>query len=107
LPLNGAATLAGPDLRRVTGLDECDVLLAGTDPVAIDYVASKHILLPLGGYHVGEHDPDAFSGLVGMLADAESVINAAGGIGGAPVRRGDENIAVIARDAVRRVLRRG
>jgi uncharacterized protein (DUF362 family) len=90
----------------------CNVLLAGNDPVALDYIASKHILAPLGGVHAAEHDADAFPGLIGMLADAESVINASGGIGGAPVRRGDENISVLARSAVRqrrvrRVLRRG
>ena len=90
----------------------CNTLLAGLDPVALDYVASKHVLAPLGGYYASEHDPDAFPGLVRMLADAETVINAAGGIGGAPVRRGDANIAVVARSAVReprvrRNLRRG
>jgi hypothetical protein len=26
-----------------------DILLAGIDPVAIDYYAAKHVLLPLGG----------------------------------------------------------
>jgi hypothetical protein len=90
----------------------CNVLLASKDPVALDYLAGKHILSPLGGSHAAEHDPDAFSGLVGMLSGAESVINATGGIDGAPVHRGDANIAVIARDAVRqprvrRVLRHG
>lgn len=33
-----------------------DVLLAGTDPVAVDYYAGKHVLYPVSGY--GRHDPD-------------------------------------------------
>jgi hypothetical protein len=77
----------------------CDTLLAGLDPVAMDYVAAKRILLPLGGRYAGEHDPDAFSGLVAMLADACATINASGGIGGAPCQLGDENIELIGRAA--------
>jgi hypothetical protein len=33
-----------------------DTLLAGTDPVAVDYYAGKYILFPVSGY--GRHDPD-------------------------------------------------
>ncbi|MBU2687706.1 MAG: DUF362 domain-containing protein [Actinobacteria bacterium] len=33
-----------------------DILLAGTDPVAVDYYAAKHVLFPVSGY--GRHDPD-------------------------------------------------
>jgi len=33
-----------------------DILLAGTDPVALDYYAGKHVLYPVSGY--GRHDPD-------------------------------------------------
>jgi hypothetical protein len=104
---HGSLTGYPPETTR-----RCNTLLAGLDPVALDYVASKHVLAPLGGSFASEHDPDAFPGLVRMLADAETVINAAGGIGGAPVRRGDANIAVVARNAVRqprvrRNLRRG
>ncbi len=88
-----------------------NVLLAGLDPVALDYHASKHVLLPLGGSFATQHDPDVFSGLTGMLAGAQGFINASGGIAGVPTRQGDDNIEVVARSAVagrfpRRVLRR-
>jgi hypothetical protein len=33
-----------------------DTLLAGTDPVAVDYYAGKYVLYPVSGY--GRHDPD-------------------------------------------------
>jgi uncharacterized protein (DUF362 family) len=89
----------------------CNVLLAGLDPVALDYHASKHVLLPLGGSYAGQHDPDRFSGLVGMLTGAQDLINETGGLAGVPARQGDENIEVLSRSAVpfrfpRRVLRR-
>lgn len=76
-----------------------NVLLAGTDPVALDYHGSKHILLPLGGAHASQHDPDAFPGLVDHLNGAQQVINAAGGIDGKPTWQGDENIDVLAIEA--------
>jgi len=89
----------------------CNVLLAGLDPVALDYHASKHVLLPLGGRYAGQHDPDRFEGLLNMLAGAQTFINATGGVAGAPAVMGDANIEVIARSAPqaafpRRVLRR-
>ena len=37
-----------------------DTLLAGIDPVALDYYGSKHILYPLGGDRQEEHHPDRF-----------------------------------------------
>ena len=82
----------------------------GLDPVALDYHASKHVLLPLGGSYAAQHDPDSFSGLVGMLTGAQGFINANGGIAGAPTRLGDANIDVVSRIAAarsfpRRVLR--
>ena len=70
-----------------------NTLLAGMDPVALDYWASKHILLPLSGSH--EHDPDSFSGLINHLTGAQSFINNNGGIGGEPCRMGDDNIEVV------------
>jgi hypothetical protein len=76
-----------------------DVLLAGVDPVALDYHASKEILLPLGGSHADEHDPDHFSGLINHLEGARDAINDNGGIEGEPARMGDENIEVIAASA--------
>jgi hypothetical protein len=87
-----------------------NVLLAGLDPVALDYHASKHVLLPLGGSYAGQHDPDTYSGLIGMLTGAQGFINANGGIAGTPTRLGDANIEVVSRMAgargfPRRVLR--
>jgi uncharacterized protein (DUF362 family) len=72
-----------------------DTLLAGIDPVALDYYASKHILFPIGGGYEEEHDPDSFAGLVNHLTGARDVINNNGGIGGGDVVLGDENIKVL------------
>lgn len=76
-----------------------NILLAGFDPVALDYHASKYVLLPLGGSRANEHDPDAFSGLADHLTGARDFINDNGGIGGEPARMGDENIEVISASA--------
>lgn len=73
-----------------------DILLAGLDPVAIDYYAAKYVLYPLGGSRAAEHDPDGFAGLYDHLAGAADVINANGGIAGRAVQMGDENIQVLA-----------
>jgi uncharacterized protein (DUF362 family) len=70
-----------------------NVLLAGIDPVALDYFASKHVLLPLSGSQ--EHDPDSFSGLIDHLAGARDFINNNGGIGGELCHMGDDNIEVV------------
>jgi len=70
-------------------------LLAGFDPVALDYWGSKHLLYPLGGDRQQYHDPDSDSGLINHLHGARDVINAAGGINGQPAVVGDENIRVI------------
>jgi hypothetical protein len=78
-----------------------DTLLAGLDPVALDYYASKHILYPLGGSYAHEHNPDSFAGLINHLSGARDSINAYGGIGGEDVRLGDENIDVHVADAAR------
>lgn len=72
-----------------------NTLLAGLDPVALDYYGSKHILLPLGGDRAEEHDPDSFSGLIDSLTDAQNFINANGGVKGMPTRQGDDNIEVV------------
>ena len=74
-----------------------DTLLAGLDPVALDYYCSKYILLPLGGDRVEEHDPESFEGLVAHLTGAQEYINSHGGICGVPARQGDDNITVISR----------
>jgi hypothetical protein len=76
-------------------------LLAGVDPVALDYYASKHVLLPLGGKFEDEHDPDSFSGLINLLTGAGDLINNNGGINGSPTQMGDENIEVIRANANR------
>jgi hypothetical protein len=76
-----------------------NVLLAGMDPVALDYYASKHILLPLGGSRANMHDPDSFLGLINHLGGAQNFINANGGIAGLPALQGDENIELITRSA--------
>ena len=72
-----------------------DTLLAGFDPVALDYYASKHILYPLGGAFESEHDPDSFPGLINHLSGAIEIINDCGGIRGKQVQKGDENIEVL------------
>ena len=73
-----------------------DTLLAGFDPVALDYHASKHILYPLGGAFESQHDPDSFPGLVNHLNGAIDIINSDGGIQGKEVQKGDEKIEVLA-----------
>jgi uncharacterized protein (DUF362 family) len=76
-----------------------NILLAGIDPVALDYYGSKHVLLPLGGSRAYEHDPDSFSGLINHLVGALDFINANGGIGGEPTHMGDDNIEVLSTSA--------
>jgi hypothetical protein len=75
-----------------------NTLLAGIDPVALDYYGSKHILYPLGGYK-SQHNPDAYSGLINHLTGARDVINNGGGILGQPSNLGDENIEVFSASA--------
>jgi hypothetical protein len=76
-----------------------NILLAGLDPVSIDYYASKHILFPLGGNTVSLHDPDNNSRLISVYQQAQDTINAAGGIHGVKARMGDDNIQLLAADA--------
>ena len=76
-----------------------DILLAGLDPVALDYYGSKHILLPLGGDRAEEHNPDSFPGLINHLTGAQEFINTHGGIRGEPARQGDGSIEVVSRVA--------
>ena len=91
-----------PDTTR-----RCDVLLAGLDPVALDYYASKHVLLPLGGRYASRHDPDSSFEASSMLTGAQSYMNSSGGIGGVPTRLGEDRIEVVSRRAVEtRVPRR-
>jgi hypothetical protein len=72
-----------------------NVLLAGHDPIAIDYHANKHILLPLGGESAAGHDPDNNPRLVSVYKQAQDTINEAGGIHGQKVQSGDNNIRLI------------
>jgi hypothetical protein len=76
-----------------------NILLAGHDPLAIDYHANKHILLPLGGNSASAHDPDNNPRLVNVYKQAQDTINGAGGIRGKRVHTGDRNIQVISADA--------
>ena len=77
-----------------------NVLLAGHDPVALDYHANRHILLPLGGNSAASHDPDNNSRLVSVYSQALDTINAAGGIRGQKVQIGDDRIRVTAVNAL-------
>jgi len=77
-----------------------NTLLAGHDPLAIDYHAAKHILLPLGGENAAAHDPDNNPCLVRVLQQAQQTINSAGGIRGRQVYTGDENIHLISTGAL-------
>jgi hypothetical protein len=76
-----------------------NILLAGHDPIAMDYHANKHILLPLGGNSAASHDPDNNPRLVSVYQQARDAINEAGGIRGQRVRTGDDNIRVVAANA--------
>jgi hypothetical protein len=77
-----------------------NILLAGHDPIAIDYHANKRILLPLGGASAAAHDPDNNPRLVSVYAEARDVINAAGGVRGRKVHTGENNIRVMAVNAL-------
>jgi hypothetical protein len=77
-----------------------NILLAGRDPIAIDYHANKHILLPLGGNSAASHDPDNNARLVSVYKQAQDTINEGGGIRGQKVQTGDANIQVISADAL-------
>jgi hypothetical protein len=76
-----------------------NVLLAGHDPIALDYHANKHILLPLGGNSAAVHDPDNNPRLVAVYSQAQDIINAAGGIRGQKVQTGEDHIQVISAHA--------
>lgn len=77
-----------------------NVLLAGHDPVAIDYHANKHVLLPLGGNSAAAHDPDNNPRLVAVYEEARDVINEAGGIRGRRVQTGDDRIRLVSAAAL-------
>jgi hypothetical protein len=76
-----------------------NTLVAGIDPVALDYYGSKHLLYPLGGPNQSRHNPDTDPGLITHLSGARDFINANGGIAGEPARMGDENIEVLSASA--------
>jgi hypothetical protein len=77
-----------------------NILLAGHDPIAIDYHANKHILFPLGGNSAASHDPDNNIHLQHIYGEARNTINAAGGIRGQKVQSGDDNIQLITANAL-------
>ena len=100
----GSTTVNGQSVSGCVGYPPSltsrqNVLLAGVDPLAIDYHASKHILLPLGGANAANHDPDNNGRLVSVYKQAQETMNAAGGIRGRKVQTGDGNIHVIAAEA--------
>ena len=72
-----AGSLAGDPSGTTTRLDQ---LVAGLDPVALDYWASKHLLYPVD--HNVEHNPDEFDVLRRHLSQAVDVINSNGGADG-------------------------
>lgn len=88
-----------------------NTLLAGIDPVALDYHAARHILHPLGGVFGNQHDPDNFPGLISHLTGAQDYINTNGGISSAVgsgtdksvdsimTNQGDENIDLFSMSA--------
>ena len=73
-----------------------NMLLAGLDPVALDYHAAKHVLLPLGGPFASSHDPDNTVFVHAHLEGACQAINDAGGIWGRPAVMSDDQIEVVA-----------
>lgn len=102
----GATTVKGQKVSGCIGYppnitSRQNILLAGHDPVALDYHANKHILLPLGGENAANHDPDGNPRLVSVYAQAQATINGAGGIRGRRVQSGDENIDVVRAEAGR------
>ena len=69
-------------------------LLGGTDPVAIDYWASKYVLHPLTG-EPAQH-PDHPDSLINRhLSQAQEVINRHGGIAGRPVTRDEAEMRLL------------
>jgi len=101
----GSTTVNGQSVSGCVGYPPSltsrqNVLLAGLDPLAIDYHASKHILLPLGGSNAANHDPDNNFRLVSVSKQAQETINAADGIRGHKVQIGDDNIHLITTDAL-------
>jgi hypothetical protein len=80
-----------------------NTLLAGIDPVALDYYGGKHILYPLGGPYQDRHDPDTYPGLISHLNGAQEMINNTGGIWGEPALMGDENIEVLSTSAEEKI----
>lgn len=76
-----------------------NILLAGHDPLAIDYYASRHILLPLGGDNAGLHDPDNNRDWESVYRQAQQTVDAAGGVRGRKFQYGDENIHVVSAHA--------
>ena len=79
--------LAGFPPENTTRLNE---LLASVDPVALDYLAAKHLLFPIDKDK--EHNPDEFDPLRDHLIQARDVINSKGGINGHKVTLNESKI---------------
>jgi hypothetical protein len=104
-------SMTAPNGRSVSGCvgyppgitSRQNILLAGHDPLAIDYYANRHILLPLGGSNAANHDPDSNPRLIDVYRQARDTFNAAGGIRGKRVNIGDDDIQPIAADAIAQI----
>lgn len=94
----------GPDSNPV----RTNRLLAGFDPVALDYYAAKHVMLPADtGPLRGQHDPDASPQLVAFLTEARDAINLNGGIRGEDVTMDESLFRVVTADAAASVAADG
>jgi hypothetical protein len=74
-----------------------DRLLAGIDPVALDYYAGKQVLYPAGGDPY--HHPDMSSDYQAFMTQARDRINANGGINGQAVSFDEADFVVVSADA--------
>jgi len=81
--------LSGYPVENTIRLDQ---LLASTDPVALDYWASKYILYPIDNNK--EHHPDLFDPLHKDITQARDVINSNNGINGHRVTFNESTIKI-------------
>ena len=87
-------------LRNHYGFPACNTsrlnrLLAGTDPVALDYWASKYIVYPLSGLanqHPDRRGPEGEALLATLLIQGRDTINQYGGIAGLPATLDEEQM---------------
>jgi len=75
-----------------------NMLMASTDPVALDYWSAKYILYPIDSNSY--HNPDAAGDLRNFLTAARDQINAGGGINGQPVTMDEAEMQLLDLNAV-------